>query len=56
MANNGLAQLVTSLLAEPFIKWGLDFIGPIKSMGVRMGDCYILVATSMLPNRWRPEL
>jgi hypothetical protein len=26
-----LAKLVTSLLEEPFMKWGLDFVGPIKS-------------------------
>jgi hypothetical protein len=25
-----LAKLVTSLLEEPFIRWGLDFVGPIK--------------------------
>jgi hypothetical protein len=25
-----LAKLVTSLLKEPFMKWGLDFMGLIK--------------------------
>jgi hypothetical protein len=25
-----LVKLVTSLPKEPFIKWGLDFVGPIK--------------------------
>ncbi len=25
-----LAKLVTSLPEEPFMKWGLDFVGPIK--------------------------
>ncbi len=26
-----LAKMVTSLLEEPFMKWGFDFVGPIKS-------------------------
>jgi hypothetical protein len=25
-----LVKLVTSLQEEPFMKWGLDFVGPIK--------------------------
>ncbi len=25
-----LAKMVTSLPKEPFMRWGLDFVGPIK--------------------------
>jgi hypothetical protein len=25
-----MVHLVTTLLIEPFMKWGIDFIGPIK--------------------------
>lgn len=45
MANTGLAQLVTSMPAEPFMKWGLDYIGPIQPMAAKTGNGYILVAT-----------
>jgi hypothetical protein len=30
LAIQSLAKLVTSLLKEPFMKWGFHFVGPIK--------------------------
>ncbi len=30
LATQSLTKLVTSLPEEPFMKWGLDFVGPIK--------------------------
>jgi hypothetical protein len=30
LATQSLIKLVTSFLKEPFMKWELDFVGPIK--------------------------
>ena len=37
-------KLITTLPAEPFMKWGLDFVGPVKKTR-HTGKRYILVAT-----------
>jgi len=39
-----LAKLVISLLEEPLMKWGLDFVGPIKVVGRYVGKQYIIIA------------
>ncbi len=46
-----MAKLITMLPIEPFMKWGLDFIGLIKLVNCSHNNKYILV-TNDSTSKW----
>jgi len=41
LAIQSLTKLVTSLLEEPFMKWGLDFVKPIKLADIQETNTFL---------------
>jgi hypothetical protein len=54
LATQNLVKLVTSFPEEPFMKWGIDFVGLIKPIG-RYGTNIFLLPQTMLLNGWKQE-
>jgi hypothetical protein len=51
LTTQSLAKLVTNLPKEPFMKWGLDIMGPIKLAGGYIRNKYIFFAIKWVEAR-----
>jgi hypothetical protein len=55
LATQSFAKLVTSFQEKSFMKWGLDFVGPIKPLRRYIGTNIFLLPQIMLPSGWKQE-
>ncbi len=51
LVHTTLVKLITMLPIKPFTKWGIDFIGPIKSTSRYKGNRYVMVVTDYI-SKW----
>jgi hypothetical protein len=53
---SSVAKLMITLSSNPFMKWGLNFIGHVKPMGRHIGNKYILVVMDHVTKwAWRQK-
>jgi hypothetical protein len=52
-SGKGLLQLV--LAFEPFMKWGLDYMGPIKLITCYTRNQYIIITTNYTKSGWKQK-
>jgi hypothetical protein len=50
-----MAKLLTTLLLDPFMNLGLDFIGLVKLMGRHIGNKYLHVVINYTTNGWKQK-
>jgi hypothetical protein len=55
LSTQNLEKHVTNLLVEPFTKWGLDFLGPIKLITNYKEINISWLPLIMQPNGWKPR-